>query len=138
MVVVEFYRVRDPKCGLKVEGVPQLPNKAPFNKDSKQWEWRANRLPQGAWLASQASTAAHGCRRDLRGKDVEVPDGQHWSRGGLHARKDSSGRVGWSTAKTVDTHPRSSRPEIPVVSIPISVCVIFRFPCALRNNVSRA
>lgn len=33
IVVVEFYRVRCPKCGLKVEEVPQLPSKAPFSKD---------------------------------------------------------------------------------------------------------
>jgi len=33
IVVVEFYRVRCPQCGLKVEQVPQLPGKAPFSKD---------------------------------------------------------------------------------------------------------
>ena len=33
IVVVEFYRVDCPKCGLKVETVPQLPSKAPFSKD---------------------------------------------------------------------------------------------------------
>lgn len=33
IVVVEFYRVRCPQCGLKVEVVPQLPSKAPFSKD---------------------------------------------------------------------------------------------------------
>jgi transposase len=33
VVVVELYRVRCPKCGLKVEVVPQLPSKAPFSKD---------------------------------------------------------------------------------------------------------
>jgi transposase len=33
IVVVEFYRVRCPKCGLKVETVPELPSKAPFSKD---------------------------------------------------------------------------------------------------------
>ena len=33
VVFVEFYRVRCPKCGLKVEEVPQLPSKAPFSKD---------------------------------------------------------------------------------------------------------
>lgn len=32
-VVIEFYRVHCPKCGLKVETVPQLPSKAPFSKD---------------------------------------------------------------------------------------------------------
>jgi transposase len=33
VVYVEYYRVRCPKCGLKVEEVPQLPSKAPFSKD---------------------------------------------------------------------------------------------------------
>jgi transposase len=32
-VVVEYYRVRCPKCGLKVEAMEQLPSKAPFSKD---------------------------------------------------------------------------------------------------------
>lgn len=32
-VLVEFYRVHCPRCGLKVEVVPQLPSKAPFSKD---------------------------------------------------------------------------------------------------------
>ena len=32
-VLVEFYRVDCPRCGLKVERVPQLPSKAPFSKD---------------------------------------------------------------------------------------------------------
>ena len=33
VVYVEYYRVRCPECGLKVERVPQLPSKAPFSKD---------------------------------------------------------------------------------------------------------
>jgi transposase len=33
VVMVEFYRVRCPVCGLKVEAVPQMPSKAPFSKD---------------------------------------------------------------------------------------------------------
>ena len=33
VVYVEYYRVRCPQCGLKVERVPQLPSKAPFSKD---------------------------------------------------------------------------------------------------------
>lgn len=33
IVIVEFYRVKCPQCGLKVEVVPQLPSKAPFSKD---------------------------------------------------------------------------------------------------------
>jgi transposase len=31
-VVIEFYRVRCPDCGLKIEKVEQLPSKAPFSK----------------------------------------------------------------------------------------------------------
>jgi transposase len=33
IVMVEFYRVRCPVCGLKVETVPQLSSKAPFSRD---------------------------------------------------------------------------------------------------------
>ena len=33
IVVIEFYRVCCPQCGLKVEAVAQLPSKAPFSKD---------------------------------------------------------------------------------------------------------
>jgi len=33
---VEYYRVRCPECGLKVERVPQLPSKAPFSKDFEE------------------------------------------------------------------------------------------------------
>jgi transposase len=33
VVYVEYYRVRCPKCWLKVEEVPQLPSKAPYSKD---------------------------------------------------------------------------------------------------------
>jgi transposase len=33
VVYVECYLVRCPKCGSKVEEVPQLPSKAPFRKD---------------------------------------------------------------------------------------------------------
>jgi transposase len=33
VVVIEYYRVRCARCGLKTEAVPQLPSKAPFSKD---------------------------------------------------------------------------------------------------------
>lgn len=33
VVVVEYFRVRCPNCGLRTERVPQLPSKAPFSKD---------------------------------------------------------------------------------------------------------
>ena len=32
-VIIELYRVCCPKCGVRVEKVPQLPSKAPFSKD---------------------------------------------------------------------------------------------------------
>jgi transposase len=53
IVVVEFYRVRCPKCGLKVEAAPQLPSKAPFSKDFEDAAgWRANQRRRGRWRAS--------------------------------------------------------------------------------------
>ena len=55
IVVVEFYRVRCPKCGLKVERVPQLPSKAPFSKDFEDAvDWLANRPQRGRWRANSS------------------------------------------------------------------------------------
>jgi len=54
-VVVEFYRVRCPKCGLKVEAVPQLPSKAPFTKD----------FEDAVGLACESAAARQLARRAL-------------------------------------------------------------------------
>ena len=53
IVVVEFYRVRCPQCGLKVERVPQLPGKAPFSKD----------FEEEVGLACEAASARQVARR---------------------------------------------------------------------------
>ena len=99
-VVVEFYRVRCPKCGLKVEMVPQLPSKAPFSKDFEDAvglaceSGAARQVARQFGLAAgtvraidqrysatlgeapeEAGIAADGRGRNLHGQDTEVSDG---------------------------------------------------------------
>ena len=57
-VVVEFYRVRCPKCGLKVETVPQLPSKAPFSKDFEDEVGLACESAAARQVARQVGLAA--------------------------------------------------------------------------------
>ncbi len=57
-VVVEFYRVRCPKCGLKVEAVPQLPSKAPFSKDFEDAVGLACESAAARQVARQVGLAA--------------------------------------------------------------------------------
>ena len=52
-VVVEMFRVRCPRCGVKVERVPQLPTKAPFSK----------RFEEAVGLACEAASARHVSRQ---------------------------------------------------------------------------
>jgi transposase len=66
-VVVEFYRVRCPKCGLKVETVPQLPSKAPFSKDFEDAVGMACESAAARQVARQFGLAAGTVRAiDLR------------------------------------------------------------------------
>jgi transposase len=66
-VVVEFYRVRCPKCGLKVEVVPQLPSKAPFSKDFEDAVGLACESAAARQVARQFGLAASTVRAiDLR------------------------------------------------------------------------
>lgn len=66
-VVVEFYRVRCPKCGLKVESVPQLPSKAPFSKDFEDAVGLACESAAARQVARQLKLAAGTVRAiDLR------------------------------------------------------------------------
>jgi transposase len=58
IVVVEFYRVRCPKCGLKVETVPQLPSKAPFSKDFEDAVGLACESAAARQVARQVGLAA--------------------------------------------------------------------------------
>ena len=57
-VVVEFYRVRCPKCGLKVEAVPQLPSKAPLSKDFEDAVGLACESAAARQVARQVGLAA--------------------------------------------------------------------------------
>lgn len=67
VVVVEFYRVRCPKCGLKVEVVPQLPSKAPFSKDFEDAVGLACESAPARQVARQFGLAASTVRAiDLR------------------------------------------------------------------------
>jgi len=52
-VVLELYRVRCPKCGVKAEKVEQLPSKAPFSKRFEEvwWGRRAKVQRHGTWLS---------------------------------------------------------------------------------------
>ena len=57
-VVIEFYRVHCPKCGLKVETVPQLPSKAPFSKDFEDAVGLACESAAARQVARQSGVAA--------------------------------------------------------------------------------
>ena len=67
MVHVEYYRVRCPKCGLKVEAVAQLPSKAPFSKDFEDAVGLACEAAAARQVARQFGLAASTVRAiDLR------------------------------------------------------------------------
>jgi len=67
VVVVEFYRVRCPTCGLKVEVVAQLPSKAPFSKDFEDAVGLACESAAARQVARQYILAASTVRAiDLR------------------------------------------------------------------------
>jgi transposase len=70
IVVVEFYRVRCPKCGLKVERVPQLPSKAPFSKDFEDAVGLACESAAARQVARQFKLAA-GTVRAIDQRDLE-------------------------------------------------------------------
>jgi transposase len=67
IVHVEYYRVRCPQCGLKVETVPQLPSKAPFSKDFEDAVGLACESAAARPVARQFGLAASTVRAiDLR------------------------------------------------------------------------
>lgn len=66
-VVVEMYRVRCPKCGLKLEVVPQVTSKAPYSKDFEDAVGRACESAAARQVARQFGLAASTVRAiDLR------------------------------------------------------------------------
>ena len=66
-VMVEYYRIRCPKCGLKTEQVPQLPTKAPFSQDFEDAVGSACDATAASHVARQFGLAASTVRAiDLR------------------------------------------------------------------------
>ncbi len=67
IVHVEYYRIRCPKCGLKVEQVAQLPSKAPFSRDFEDAVGLACESAAARQVARQFGLAASTVRAiDLR------------------------------------------------------------------------
>lgn len=84
-VVVEFYRVRCPKCGLKVEVVPQLPSKAPFSKD----------FEDAVGLACESAAARQVARQfGLPASTVRAIDVRYLERWSKRRRKPALREVG--------------------------------------------
>ena len=66
-VMVEYYRIRCSRCGLKTEQVPQLPTKAPFSKDFEDAVGLACDAAAARQVARQFGLAASTVRAiDLR------------------------------------------------------------------------
>ena len=66
-VVIELYRVRCPDCGVKIEGVAQLPSKAPFSKRFEDAVGEACESAAARRVAKQVGLAASTVRSiDLR------------------------------------------------------------------------
>ena len=74
-VVIELYRVRCPRCGVRAEKVPLLPSKAPFSKRFEE-RWgkpvRARRCDE--WLGSLLWRRAR-CARSICGISSAGPRG---------------------------------------------------------------
>jgi transposase len=67
IVMVEYFRVRCPKCGLRVEAVAQLPSKAPYSKDFEDAVGLACESAAARQVARQFALAAGTVRAiDLR------------------------------------------------------------------------
>ena len=74
-VVIELYRVRCPKCGLKIEKVDQLPSKAPFSKRFEEAVGQACESAAGRRVARQFGLAASTVRA------IDVRYLQRWAQG---------------------------------------------------------
>lgn len=85
IVVVEFFRVRCPDCGLKVEQVPQLPSKAPFSKD----------FEDAVGLACEAASARQVARQfGLPASTVRAIDLRYLERWTAARRKPTLAKMG--------------------------------------------
>jgi transposase len=84
-VVVEYYRVRCPKCGVKVEAVGQLPSKAPFSKD----------FEDAVGLACEAAAARQVARQfQLPASTVRAIDQRYLERWAKNRKKPVLRQIG--------------------------------------------
>src|SRR5271167_3288910 len=84
-VVVELYRVRCPKCGLKTEKVPQLPSKAPFSK----------RFEEAVGLACESAAVRRVARQfGLAASTVRAIDVRYLTRWAAGRRKPALRQMG--------------------------------------------
>ena len=84
-VVVEYYRVRCPKCGVKVEAVGQLPSKAPFSKD----------FEDAVGLACEAAAARQVARQfQLPASTVRAIDQRYLERWAKNRKKPALRQIG--------------------------------------------
>jgi transposase len=74
-VVIEFYRVRCPECGIKAEKVPQLPSKAPFSKRFEEAVGLACESAAGRRVARQFGLSSSTVRA------IDLRDLKRWAEG---------------------------------------------------------
>jgi transposase len=84
-VVVETYRVRCPRCGIRAEKVAQLPSKAPYSK----------RFEEAVGQASESAAARQVARRmGLAGSTVRAMDLRYLERWEARRRKPALRQMG--------------------------------------------
>jgi transposase len=84
-VVLELYRVRRPKCGMKAEKVEQLPSKAPFSK----------RFQEAVGQACESAAARQVAkRRGLASSTVRAIDLRYLERWAVWRRKPALRQMG--------------------------------------------
>jgi transposase len=84
-VVIEFYRIRCPDCGLKIEKVEQLPSKAPFSR----------RFEEAVGQACESASARRVARQfGLAQSTVRAIDWRYLERWEAQRRRPRLGHMG--------------------------------------------
>jgi hypothetical protein len=127
-VVIEFYRVHCPKCGLKVETVPQLPSKAPFSKDFEDAVGLACESAAARQVARQFGLAAGTVAAPWR--QIDMPKTQAVTLGRIHSKAGVLGRRGRNMDMATGMALRSARTGIAAVAFAAALwgqADLFRF-----------
>jgi transposase len=84
-VIIELYRVSCPRCGVRIEKVPQLPSKAPFSKD----------FEDAVGLACESASVRQVARQfGLAASTVRAIDVRYLERWNATRRKDRLEQMG--------------------------------------------